>query len=211
MKLAYARVSKSDGSQNLDLQIDALTKDGVEIQNIYQEKISGNKAERPILNKCLKSLKEGDTLIVYKLDRLGRSLRHLVNIVQDLTDKKIGFKVLAGKGANIDTTTPNGKLIFGIFASIAEFERELIVERTKAGLEAARKRGRIGGRKFKMTKERVIIAQNFMQNRNKHQDKNNIDDLCKELGGITKQTLYRYVSPDGKLRNYGKKFVNHNN
>jgi len=139
---------------------------------------------------------------VWKLDRLGRNLKHLINIIQDLTNRKIGFKVLTGQGANIDTTTANGKLIFGIFAALAEFERELIRERTIAGLKSARARGRKGGRKFQLTKSKVRFAQIAMQNR-----ETKIADLCQELGGITKQTLYRYVSPTGGLREYGKKIL----
>lgn len=146
-----------------------------------------------------------DTLIVWKLDRLGRSLKHLINIVQHLTSKNIGLKVLTGKGANIDTTTANGKLIFGIFATLSEFERELIRERTIAGLQSARSRGRKGGRKFQLTKSKVRLAEIAMKNK-----ETKISDLCKELGGITKQTLYRYVSPAGELRQYGKIVLSQN-
>jgi len=202
MFIGYSRISKSDGSQTLDLQTDALIKVGVKQENIYSDKVSGVKEERVGLENCLKSLREGDTLIVWKLDRLGRNLKHLINIIQDLTNRKIGFKVLTGQGANIDTTTANGKLIFGIFAALAEFERELIRERTIAGLKSARARGRKGGRKFQLTKSKVRFAQIAMQNR-----ETKIADLCQELGGITKQTLYRYVSPTGGLREYGKKIL----
>ena len=116
MKIGYSRISKSDGSQTLDLQNDALIKEGILPENIYQDQVSGQKEKRIGLDSCLKALRSGDTLIVWKLDRLGRSLKHLVNTIQDLTNRKIGFKVLTGQGANIDTTTPNGKLVFGIFA-----------------------------------------------------------------------------------------------
>ena len=206
MLIGYARVSKSDGSQSLDLQMDALISAGILPDNIYYDKVSGQKEQRPGLDSCLKALRQGDTLIVWKLDRLGRSLKHLIDIIQDLTNRKIGFKVLTGHGANIDTTTANGKLIFGIFASLAEFERELIRERTMAGLAAARARGRKGGRKFQLTKAKVRLAQIAMKNR-----ETKIPELCKELGGITKQTLYRYVSPSGELREYGKKILNDKN
>ncbi len=203
MLIGYSRISKSDGSQLLDLQTDELIDAGVLEKNIYHDKISGNKEERPGLENCLKALREGDILVVWKLDRLGRSLKHLINIIQDLTNRNIGFKVLTGQGANIDTTTANGKLIFGIFAALAEFERELIRERTIAGLKAARARNRVGGRKFQLTKSKARLAQLAMQNRD-----SKISDLCEELGGITKQTLYRYVSPTGELRDYGKKLLN---
>ncbi len=142
MLIAYSRISKSDGSQTLDLQTDALLEAGVSPENIYYDKASGKKEERAGLESCLKSLRAGDTLVVWKLDRLGRSLKHLINIVQDLITRKVGLKVLTGQGANIDTTTANGKLIFGIFAALAEFEREFISERSKVGLASARARGR---------------------------------------------------------------------
>src|SRR5690349_16229331 len=152
MKLGYARVSKADGSQTLHLQMDALLQEGISQEHIYQDLASGKKDDRPGLEACLKALRSGDTLIVWKLDRLGRNLKHLVNTVQDLDQRNISFKVITGQGANIDTSTASGKLIFGIFAALAEFERELIRERTLAGLLSARARGRKGGRKFQLTK-----------------------------------------------------------
>ena len=162
MLIGYARVSKADGSQVLDLQRDALIEAGVSRKRLYEDRASGKSDDRPNLEACLKALREGDVLVVWKLDRLGRDLRHLVNTVQNLADRGIGFKVLAGQGADIDTTTAGGKLIFGIFAALAEFERELIRERTRAGLAAARARGRIGGRKFALTKAQVRLAQAAM-------------------------------------------------
>jgi len=118
MLLGYARVSKKDGSQVIDLQLDALKKAGVKSKNIYQDCASGKREDRPSLTACLKALREGDTLVVWKLDRLGRDLRHLVNTVHDLSSCDIAFKVLAGQGANIDTTSAGGKLVFGIFAAL---------------------------------------------------------------------------------------------
>jgi DNA invertase Pin-like site-specific DNA recombinase len=134
MLIGYLRVSKSDGSQTTNLQRDALIENGVDPTQIYEDHASGRIDERPGLLTALKALRQGDVLIVWKLDRLGRSLHHLVNTIHDLTIRGIGFKVLTGHGASIDTTTPSGKLVFGIFAALAEFERELISERTKAGL-----------------------------------------------------------------------------
>ena len=128
-------------AQNLDLQYDALTEAGVAKEAIYEDRASGKKDDRPGLAACLKALRQGDTLVVWKLDRLGRDLHHLVSVVQELTERDVGLRVLAGQGAQIDTTTPAGRLVFGIFAALAEFERELIRERTLAGLEAARARG----------------------------------------------------------------------
>lgn len=194
MLIGYARVSKSDGSQSLDLQYDALKQAGVATVNIYDDLASGAKDDRIGLENCLKALREGDTLIVWKLDRLGRSLKHLVKTVSDLNDRGVNFKVLTGHGADIDTSTATGKLVFGIFAALAEFERELISERTLAGLAAARARGRKGGRKHKITKNQIKFAQVAMKERD-----TSVGDLCKELK-ISKVTLYQYVSPKGELR-----------
>jgi DNA invertase Pin-like site-specific DNA recombinase len=201
MKIGYTRVSKADGSQVLDLQRDALTGAGVATEHIYEDQASGKRDDRPGLEACIKALRKGDVLVVWKLDRLGRDLRHLVNTVQDLSERGIGFKVLAGKGANIDTTTAGGKFIFGIFAALAEFERELIRERTKAGLESARARGRKGGRRFGLTKAQVRLAQAAMGKKDTR-----VSELCAELG-ITRATLYRYVDADGSLREYGKRVL----
>jgi DNA invertase Pin-like site-specific DNA recombinase len=202
MKIGYARVSKADGSQILDLQIDALLQAGIPQEYIYQDQASGSKDDRPGFEACLKALRSGDQLIVWKLDRLGRNLKHLVNTIQDLSERGIGFQVITGQGANIDTSNPSGKLVFGIFAALAEFERELIRERTLAGLTSARARGRKGGRKFQLTKSQVRLAQVSMKNRDTH-----ISELCKELK-VSRQSLYRYVSPSGELREYGMQVLN---
>lgn len=199
--IGYARVSKADGSQVHDLQRDALGQAGVEAGNIYEDTASGKKEDRPGLTACLKALRRGDTLVVWKLDRLGRDLRHLVNLVDDLTQRHIGLKVLAGEGASIDTSTANGRLVFGIFAALAEFERALIVERTKAGLAAARARGRNGGAPFKMTPAKLRLAQAAMG-----KPETKVADLCAELG-ITRQTLYRFVGPKGELRSDSEKLL----
>lgn len=201
MLIGYARVSKADGSQSYDLQLDALIAAGVDPAHIYKEKQSGKNTERPEFENCLRALREGDTLVVWKLDRLGRNLKHLVSIVDELTDRGIGLKVLSGHGANIDTSTPAGKLVFGIFSALAEYERELIRERTIAGLSAARARGRVGGRKFKLSKLQVLSLQAAMKDKN-----TNVNDLCKELG-ITKPCLYSYVGPNGELRERGQKVL----
>jgi DNA invertase Pin-like site-specific DNA recombinase len=198
------RVSKADGSQTTDLQRDALLLAGVAPDNLYEDKASGKKEDRPQLAACLKGLRDGDTLLVWKLDRLGRDLRHLVNIVHDLTERGIGLKVLTGQGAAIDTTTASGKLVFGIFAALAEFERELISERTLAGLASARARGRNGGRPYKMTPAKVRLAVASMG-----QTGTKVGELCQELG-ITRQTLYRHVSPTGELRPDGLKLLSRN-
>ena len=191
----------ADGSQTTDLQRDALLGAGVEPDALYEDKASGKREDRPHLAACLKALRPGDSLVVWKLDRLGRDLRHLVNVVHDLTTRGIGLKVLTGQGAAIDTTTASGKLVFGIFAALAEFERELISERTIAGLAAARARGRKGGRPYKMTPAKLRLAMASMG-----KPGTNVGDLCKELG-ITRQTLYRHVSPTGELREDGRKLL----
>ena len=195
------RVSKADGSQVVDLQRDALLAADVDPVHIYEDRASGKQDDRPGLVACLKAMRAGDTLVVWKLDRLGRDLRHLVNVVGDLTKREIGFRVLTGQGAAIDTTSPAGKLVFGIFAALAEFERELIIERTKAGIAAARARGRSGGRPNKMTATSLGVAMNAMGSRT-----TNVKELCTLLG-ITRQTLYRHVGPDGTLRPDGEKLL----
>jgi len=199
--VGYMRVSKADGSQSTDLQRDALLAAGADPDALYEDKASGKKDDRPQLAACLKALRAGDILMVWKLDRLGRDLRHLVNIVHDLTERGVGLKVLTGQGAAIDTTTASGKLVFGIFAALAEYERELISERTVAGLAAARARGRKGGAPYKMTPAKVRLAAASMG-----KPGTNVADLCKELG-ITRQTLYRHVSPTGELRDDGRKVL----
>ncbi|MBO1811410.1 recombinase family protein [Serratia ureilytica] len=201
MLIGYMRVSKTDGSQTNDLQRDALIAAGVDIAHLYEDQASGKREDRPGLIACLKALRLGDTLIVWKLDRLGRDLRHLINTVHDLTSRGIGLKVLTGHGATIDTTTAAGKLIFGIFAALAEFERELIAERTTAGLASARARGRKGGRPYKMTPAKLRLALASMG-----KSETQISALCQELG-ITRQTLYRHVSPNGELRPDGEKLL----
>ena len=133
-----ARVSKADGSQSLDLQRDALRAAGVDAGHVYHDVASGVRDDRPGLDSCVRALRPGDVLVVWKLDRLGRTLAHLVNTVQDLSARGVGLRVLTGHGAQIDTTTAAGRLVFGIFAALAEFERELVRERTLAGLTAGR-------------------------------------------------------------------------
>lgn len=205
MFVGYMRVSKSDGSQTTDPQRDALLQAGIDEAQLYEDRASGKKDDRPGLAACLKALRDGDTLIVWKLDRLGRNLHHLVNTVHDLTARGVGLKVLTGQGAAIDTTTAAGKLVFGIFAALAEFERELISERTVAGLVSARARGRTGGRPFTMTPAKVRTAMAAMG-----QPETNIGELWKELG-ISRQTLYRHVSPSGEVRADGLRVIGRKN
>lgn len=201
MLIGYMRVSKADGSQVLDLQKDALIAAGIDEERIYHDLASGRFDDRPGLLACIKALQPGNTLVVWKLDRLGRSLKHLVNTVEDLKERGIGFKVLTGQGAQIDTTTPQGKLVFGMFAALSEFERELIIERTKAGLAAARARGRLGGRPRKMDVHTLKMAMAALSD-----PKTVVQDVAKRLG-ITTTTLYMYVNGDGTPKEPGQKLL----
>ena len=201
MLIGYARVSKADGSQLLDLQRDALLDAGVDEERLYEDRASGRRDHRPGLDACLKALQPGNTFVVWKLDRLGRDLKHLVNTVDELRARGVGLRVLAGAGAEIDTSTANGRLVFGIFAALAEFERELIVERTRAGLAAARARGRLGGRPRKMDVAMLRMAMRAMAERD-----TKAQDLARRLG-ITTTTLYMYVNGDGTVKAPGQKLL----
>ena len=184
MKIGYARVSTKD--QNLDLQIDALTKAGCVDTYIYREEISGATRERPQLQKLLEQIREGDVVVIWKLDRLGRSLADLVHLVNEIQDKGAGLLSL---NDNIDTTTPQGKLTFHIFAAIAQFEREIIRERTNAGLASARARGRKGGRPRGLSPDAKIKAAAAVS---LYQQKKSISEICTTLA-ISKKTLYKYL------------------
>lgn len=181
MKIGYARVSTAD--QHLRMQEDALKSAGCE--EIYSDVISGVKSQRPGLDKALSYLREGDTLVVWKLDRLGRSIQHLIQTVNALLDKKIGFKSLQ---ENIDTATSGGKLIFHIFSALAEFERDLIQERTQAGLKAARVRGKMGGRP-PLLDTRQINRMIEMYD----EQKNTVAEICK-IYNISRPSFYNYLN-----------------
>lgn len=179
MLIGYARVSTQD--QNLELQIEALKKAGCE--KIYEEKISGAKTERPELARTLNDLRKGDVLVVWKLDRLGRSLKDLVNIITDLSSREVQFKSLTD---SIDTATTSGRFFFNVMASLAQMERELNQERTNAGLEAARKSGRVGGRKRVMTESKKEAAIKLMAAGVPPKD------VAQNLG-VSVPTLYRHI------------------
>lgn len=183
MLIGYARVSTED--QNLDLQRDALLKAGVEKDRIYEEHISGAKAKRPELMACLRSLREGDVLAVWKLDRLGRSLPDLIRIITDLSDRKIGFKSLTEQ---IDTTTAGGRLIFHVFGAVAQFERDLVSERTKAGLAAARARGKRGGRPAKLKPKDVRMILQLLKDKTV-----TATDIAKRFG-VSRATVQRSLA-----------------
>ena len=179
MLIGYARVSTQD--QNLDLQIEALTKAGC--KKVFDDKISGSRAERPGLTKALEMLREDDTLVVWKLDRLERSVKNLVDLVGELHKQGVQFKSLTD---SIDTGTPSGRFFFHVMASLAEMERELTVERTRAGLEVARQLGRKGGRERQMTDSKIEPAKKLLANGIPPRD------VAKNLG-VSVPTLYRWI------------------
>ena len=182
--VGYARVSSN--GQELRLQLDALAQAGCAKSDIFTDKVSGAKSARPGLDRCLQQLKAGDVLVVWRLDRLGRSMRHLIDLVEELRQRGVGFKSLSD--GVIDTTSASGELIFHIFTALAQFERRLIQERTNAGLAAARARGRKGGRKpIPSSDPRVQMAKKMHSDRSMP-----VMDICKTLR-ISRPTLYRYL------------------
>lgn len=185
MLIGYARVSTQD--QHLDLQKEALIKAGCE--RVYEDKTSGARADRPGLAKALEMLRKGDTLVVWKLDRLGRSVKQLVDLVGMLRAEGVEFKSLTDA---IDTGTPSGRFFFHVMASLAEMERELIIERTRAGLEAAKRLGRHGGRRPKMTKSKIEAAKTLLQNGTPPKD------VARNLG-VSVPTLYRWLPASERL------------
>ena len=189
MLVGYMRVSTAE--QNLALQRDALLAAGVAPERVYEDTCSGTVTSRPGLARALDVAREGDALVIWKLDRIGRSLRHVVELVDGLQQRGVGLKVLTG---GIDTTSSTGRLVFGIFATLAEFERDLILERTMAGLAAARARGRAGGRPRLMTRAKLRTAMTMMAERS-----NAATDVAEQLG-ISVSTLYAYVDGKGQVK-----------
>jgi DNA invertase Pin-like site-specific DNA recombinase len=187
IRIGYARVSTGD--QHLDLQLDALRQSGCE--RIFTDQGSGARADRPGLAEALSHLRPDDTLVVWRLDRLGRSLKDLLQRMEDLRERGVAFQSLH---ESIDTTTPVGKFTFHLFSALAEFERELIRERTRAGLAAARARGRVGGRRRAMTTEKVKAAARLMADPSV-----SVAEVCRAVG-VSRSTLYRYVTPGGQPR-----------
>jgi DNA invertase Pin-like site-specific DNA recombinase len=185
MRIGYARVSTGD--QNPDLQDDALTKAGC--GKIFRDIASGSVDSRKGLAEAIQYAREGDTLVVWKLDRLGRSLKHLIETVNALAARRVGFQSLQ---ESMDTTTSGGKLIFYVFGALAEFERELIRERTQAGLRAARARGRNGGRPAKMDARKIMVARTLLDNPKLDNPKASIADVCETLR-VSRATLYRHL------------------
>lgn len=184
MEFGYARVSTAE--QNPDHQVDALKRAGVDPRNIYLDRASGAKASRPELDHMLSLLREGDTIVITRLNRLGRSLRHLVNLGDDLRERGVNLRVLE---QGIDTTTAEGRMMFGLLSVLAEFDREMIVANTKDGLAAARARGRVGGRPRKMTDQQVKVAQQL------YDDRELTVSQIAEMFGVARGTLYGYLQP----------------
>lgn len=187
MLIGYARVSTED--QHLHLQIDALKKAGCE--KIFKDEMSGAKTERPGLREALTFVRQSDTLVVWRLDRLGRSLKDLIERVEELKGRQVQFRSLT---ENIDTLSSGGKFMFHIFSALAEFERDLIRERTMAGLTAARARGRFGGRPKIMPAEKIKMAASLMRDPNV-----SVKEICRNLG-VSRTTLYRHIGPQGEIR-----------
>ena len=187
MKVGYIRTSKKD--QNPELQRRDLVAYGCE--RFFEEQISSRKADRPELRAAMDYCREGDEFVVWKLDRFGRSLQELIELVEVLKERGVEFVSLR---ESLDTTTPGGKLVYHVFGAVAEFERDLILERTMAGLEAARARGRKGGRKPVMDEKKIALASKLMRDR-----ETPISEVC-EAVGVSRATLYRYLEPNGAPR-----------
>jgi len=187
VRVGYARVSRQD--QRLEPQHDALLADGCE--RVFEEKVSSREADRKALREAFEYCREGDVLVVARLDRLGRSLRELIDLVGELEGRGVGFRSLK---ESLDTTTAGGRLIFHVFGALAEFEREIIRERTMAGLESARARGRHGGRPRALDEGKARLARRL-----KNDGEHSVEEICSILG-VGRSTLYRYLSDSGRER-----------
>ena len=184
MVYGYARVSSVDGRQTTDLQLDALRAAGC--QRIFEDRMSGARNDRPGLTELLQVVQRSDIVIVWKIDRLGRSVQHLLSTIKLLQDKGVGFKSVT---ESIDTSTPSGRFLLTVLSAISAMEREIIIERTRSGLAAAKARGRVGGRPSKLTEEQVRLARQLLQD-----PTNSIASVCRTLG-IGKATFYRKIKP----------------
>ena len=196
--IGYARVSTIEGRQILDRQLDALAKAGCE--RVFEDRASGANLERPQLSACLDYLRKGDVLVVLDLDRLGRRAAELISLIDELEAKGIGFRAL---NSPMDTTTPAGRAFLQIQAAFAEMERNVIRQRIREGLKAARARGRNGGRPRIMTPEKLRYAQHLMADQTR-----SINEICDELGGLASSTLYHYLRANGSLKDPGSALLN---
>ena len=195
--IGYARVSTTEDRQILDRQLDALAE--VECERVFEDRASGAKADRPGLEACLDHLRRSDVLVVLDLDRLGRLAGELITLIDQLAERGVAFRAL---NSPMDTTTPAGRAFLQIQAAFAEMERNVIRQRVREGLKAARARGRKGGRPRIMTAEKLRYAQHLMADRER-----SIPSICKELGNIPASTLYHYLHADGALKEPGRKLL----
>ena len=195
--VGYARVSTAEGRQVLDRQLDALNDAGCE--RVFEDHASGASSDRPNLTACLDYLRRGDVLVVLDLDRLGRLAGELITLIDELSERGIGFRAL---NSSMDTTTPAGRAFLQIQAAFAEMERNVIRQRVREGVKAARARGRKGGRPRIMTQEKLRYAQNLMADRTR-----SIPDICRELGDLPTSTLYHYLHADGTLKDPGRRLL----
>ena len=192
MLFGYARISTD--SQNLDLQIDALLKSGVKQKNIYTDISSGSKSKRKGLDLLLSKLREEDTVVVWKMDRIARSLSHLIKLVEHFEKEKIHFRSIQEQF--IDTTSAHGKFVFSLFGAVAQLERDILIERTKAGLESSRRRGILPGRKKGLSqeaKQKAILAEKYYK-----ENKLRVDEIMKLIDVKSKRTLYKYLAFQGR-------------
>lgn len=202
MLIGYARVSKSDGSQVLDSQLDALKAFGVEEQYIYTDRLSGADANRPGFNECMRSLRKDDTLVVYSIDRLARGMNQAIKISDELQRKNVNLKILFGAGSIIDLSTAQGRFNFNIMSAFAEMQREMIRENTKVGLAAARARGKFGGRPWKVDPEILHMAMELLK-----ENRMTVREIAKKLG-VSDPTLYSCLNSDGTLKERGQMILN---
>jgi DNA invertase Pin-like site-specific DNA recombinase len=187
----YQRVSKDDGSQSLALQTDALLAAGVAPERLYSDRASGKREDRPGLTYCLKALQPGDVLMTWKIDRLGRDTRHLLEILHFLTQHQMQLRILTGLGAELDLTTVTGRMLYQLFSILAEHERGILIERTKAGLAAAKRRGKLPGRKRQMKPATIRMMMSVLQSGSM-----SVTELAEQVG-VHRSTVYDYVQPDG--------------
>jgi DNA invertase Pin-like site-specific DNA recombinase len=203
MVFGYARVSTSD--QNLDLQIDAFLKEGIDVKNIFKDKVSSSKEDRKSLSKLLEYVRDGDTIVVWKLDRLARSLIHFTNFINQLNEKGVKFKSITEPFLDTTDTSSHSKFIVNMFAALAQLERDIIIERTKAGMESARLRGRVLGAPKGLSKKnmrKAILCEEYF-----NEGKLTVKQICDQLE-MSRATYYKYLrirGLDGKLRPYGGK------
>ena len=205
MNIGYIRVKREDDSEVFNEQHSALVAAGVDPERIFSDRTQSNVKERAGLKSCVMAMREHDTLVVWRLDMLGRDLRHLVKTVHKLKKQGVDLRVLTGLGREIDTATPDGELVYHVFEALSAFEHRVKSERTKAGLAAAARRGRKGGRKYALSPTKIRAAQDALQRQTP-----DIEAICNELG-VTRPTLYRYMDSSGKLREAGKKALKSSN